>query len=429
MRALARGSVLVTKLSPEPLQYFSLFTDSAGHYRLDSLAAGNYELTFSSARLDSLEVVLSARRIALAEGALARLDFATPSGATLRAASCPGLVLPSGQGAVVGRVTSVETEKPVSDAVIAVSWPDLRIDPVTRRPLPETRSGGVPVDSLGQYRLCGVPTAVHLLIQVQQGARVGSVIELAVPDDAGVSVLNLSYSPKDFRIVEDTVVAVQDTVKLPPLTGAATITGIVRGPGGQPVEDAQVQVVDAAQPVRSDRDGRFTIAGLPGGTQLLEARKVGYRIGRHPVELRAGRTLARDIQLERFITLDSVRIVAQRSMYKEFEERKRMNGFGTYVRADQIERRAPRELSDLMRAYGFVVQGQGIDAKLFSGRGRKSILLGPCAVNVVIDRVQNQDINLLRPEDVGAMEVYRGLGGAPQQYEAGCGLVIIWTKR
>ena len=81
-----------------------------------------------------------------------------------------------------------------------------------------------------------------------------------------------------------------------------------------------------------------------------------------------------------------------------------------------------------MRQVGFSVQGEGVTPKLYSGRGRKSIQLGPCPVNVVIDRVPNQDINLLDWDMVGGIEIYRGVGGAPPQYEAGCGLVIIWTK-
>jgi hypothetical protein len=434
MRPQAGATVTVSRVSPEPQEYATLSTDAQGRYRTEPLIAGRYEVAWSSALLDSLEVVMPAQTVTLADGAVATVDFAGPSGATLRAASCPGLQLRPGQGAVVGRVTNLETGQALTNAVVAVSWPDLRLDPVTRKPTNEMLSGGVRADSLGLYRLCGVPTAIHLLIQVQRDDRVGSVIELAVPDDAGVSVLDLVYSPKDSRSADDAspapVASADSSVKAPvaAVTGAAALTGTVRAPSGAPVSDVQVQLVDAGTPVRTGSDGRFTLTNLPSGTQLLETRKVGYRIGRYPVTLRPGATVTQDVIMERIITLDSVRIVAQRSVLKEFDQRRRTNGFGTYVLPAQLERRKPELLSDLMRQYGFVVRGEGIDAKLYSGRGMKSFQLGPCPVNVVIDRIPNQDINLLDWDMVGGIEIYRGIGGAPPPYEAGCGLIIIWTK-
>lgn len=428
MKPLAGGALTILKVSPEPLEYFSVTTDAAGRYHVDTLAAGQYEVSFSSPLLDSLQVALPPQRVTLAEGGSATVDFATPSGRTLRAASCPGINVQPGSGAVVGRVTSVETSQPIPGAVVAVSWPDLTLDPATKRPKNEMKSGGVRADSTGLYRLCGVPTAVHLLIQVQRDDRVGSVIELAVPDDAGVAMLDLAYSEKDSRPADEGEVTAADTAKAAPLTGAATVTGVVRGIGGEPIGDVQVQVVDAGTPVRTAGDGRFTIPALPAGSQLLEARKVGYRIGRYPVQMTAGRTATQDIVLTKIITLDSVKIVAQRTLFREFEERRRLNSFGSFLRQEQIERRNPTEVSDLMRAYGFTVTGQGIDTKLYYGRGRKSIILGPCPVNVVIDRVPNQDINLVDPREIAGIEVYKGSAGAPSGYEAACGLVLIWTK-
>lgn len=203
MKPLPGATITVTRLSPEPLEYVTLATDGQGRYQTAPLVAGRYEVAFSSTFLDSLDVQMPAQTVTLADGATATIDFFGPSGGALRAASCPGTPFHPGQGAVVGRVTNLETGQPLSNAVVAVSWPDLRLDPVTRKPSSEMLSGGVQADSVGQYRLCGVPTAIHLLIQVQRNDRVGSVIELAVPDEAGVSVLDLVYSPQDSRSADE----------------------------------------------------------------------------------------------------------------------------------------------------------------------------------------------------------------------------------
>lgn len=427
-RPVAGAAVVVMRVNPDP-GYFSVVTDGQGRFHVDSLASGTYEITVSTPLLDSLEVALPPRQVALGDGDHVRVDLALPSPATLRAAACPGLQLPAGLGAVVGRVTTVDAAHPLRNTVVAVSWNELRIDPATKRPVSEPRTGGVRSDSLGQYRLCGVPTDNALLIQVQQAEKVGSVIQLIVPADPGVNVLNLSYSEADARVATDSAGPADSIARMQP-AGEAVLSGTIRTEGGRPVADAQVKVVDAGQPVRTDSAGRFMIKGLPAGTQLLEARRVGFRIGRQPVELRAGRTTTQDVRLVQIVTLDSVRVLAQRTTNSQFDDnRRRYAGFGTFVREDAIMRRNPREMTDLMGAYGLRVTGDGFDAKLYYGRGMKSFQLGPCPVNVVIDRVPNQDINLVRPEDVAAMEVYRGSAGAPAQYDAACGLVVIWTKR
>ena len=52
------------------------------------------------------------QELTLAEGEQTRLELATPSGTTLRAAACPGITLPQGKGAVVGDVTDADNDKP-----------------------------------------------------------------------------------------------------------------------------------------------------------------------------------------------------------------------------------------------------------------------------------------------------------------------------
>jgi hypothetical protein len=77
---------------------------------------------------------------------------------------------------------------------------------------------------------------------------------------------------------------------------------------------------------------------------------------------------------------------------------------------------------------GFRIIGNGLDARVVSSRGQISLRQGECTANVVIDGMQHQDINLLSPRDIGALEVYAG-PGAPMQYNSPCGVVVIWTKR
>ena len=179
----------------------------------------------------------------------------------------------------------------------------------------------------------------------------------------------------------------------------------------------------------SDAQGRFSLGDLPSGTQVLEVRRLGYLLAQQPVELRSGRTATQDVRLQRIVTLDSIRVLAQRSRYREFEEHRKRETFGTFLAEEELERRRPFQTSDLFFMIpGFRVVGSGLDAQVVSSRGATSIE-GSCEVNIVIDGIPGQEINLIHPSSVGAMEIYRAGQPAPIRYDRGCGVIVIWTKR
>jgi protocatechuate 3,4-dioxygenase beta subunit len=431
-RPLAAAMVLVTRLSPEPALWFSAVTDARGRFRLDTVPAGRYAVVLAHPLLDSLELTLPAKEVHVDEGGRAHLELALPSGATLRALTCPGVLLPPGTGVLLGQVMDADTEQPLADAVVAVNWTDLIVDRTTLRAEYGLRTQGIRTGALGMYRLCGVPTDSWLAVQVQRAGRAGSVVQTMVPDTAGVATLNLSVSAAATRPISTDSAAASDAATRPLLTGSASLSGTVRDANGQPVAGAQLRVLETAGTARADSSGRFTLGGLPAGTQILESKRVGYRIVQQPVQLRAGRNVEVEVHLARIVSLDSIRIVAQRSKYREFEQRRR-SGFGRYMTEDEIARRNPMEMSDLLRtAGGFRVYGFGLSARIESSRvlGSGTGYGPPCStVNIVIDGMQNQDINWVRPQDVAAIEMYPGPAGAPVQYDSWCGLVVIWTRR
>ena len=158
---------------------------------------------------------------------------------------------------------------------------------------------------------------------------------------------------------------------------------------------------------------------------------MGYLLAQQSVELRGGRSVAQDVPLRRIVTLDSVRVLAQRSRYREFEFNRRANRFGKFFTIDSIEKRNPLYASDLFRAVpGFRVTGFGLDAVVGSSRGVTSLGgSASCSANVVIDGMEHQEINLINPYDIGAMEIYRPGDPAPAQYRSRCGVIVIWSRR
>jgi hypothetical protein len=429
-RPLAGALVMVTRLSPEPAQYFNAVTDDRGRFRFDTLTDGRYMVAFATTLLDSLDLVLPPRPVTLADGEHARLELTTPSGATLRAAACRGLRLPTGQGAVIGEVTDADNDRPIPGAVVAVSWTDFTFDKATMRAAMKDRGGSVRADSLGQFRLCGVPTDTRLLVQVQYLKLAGAPVAVFVDDTVGVSRRSFSLSPSGARLIPDTALADDDTLPLPQLTGTATLIGTVRGQGGMPLAGVQIRVVDALSSTLSDSLGRFTLSGLPAGTQMAQARKLGYFVGHGQVELRSSRTVGWEVQLNRLVSLDSVRIIAQRSRYREFESN-RKRGFGRYFDEGDIAKRNAFHSADLFRmvpGLRVVRDASGFESRVVSSRG--SGLRGTCEMAVVIDGMPDQNINFINPSDIGAMEVYVSAAETPPQYSRGqCGTIVIWTKR
>src|SRR5258705_5948334 len=124
---LATANVLAVRIEPEPSVSSGVTTDVRGQYRIDSLVAGRYMVDFASPLLDSLEITLPPREVSVVAERVTRVDFALPSGQTLRLAACPELILAKETGAVVGRLVDAGTDRPLAEAKVVVAWSDISV--------------------------------------------------------------------------------------------------------------------------------------------------------------------------------------------------------------------------------------------------------------------------------------------------------------
>jgi hypothetical protein len=421
---LAGARVSVTRLGVERETTHVATTDAKGRFAFERLDAGDYAIGFSNALLDSLEFGGPVRRVAVLPDAVARAELATPSGSTLRTMACPGMSLAKGTGALLGIVTDADTDRPLAGAQVAAMWTELTFDRGVLQAMTLERSGGAVTDSLGQYRLCGVPTDSWLLVQIQHDDRIGSAFQLSIPEASGVQVRHLSFSREGTHERAALDSALRDTTRvLEPLAGTATIGGIVRGSGGRPVPNVQVRLVGSAGSARTDANGWFTLTGLPSGTHELEVRELGFPVQRHPVELRRGRTTRHEIQLQGLQLLEGMSAVASRSRYEKFETNRRLSLTGLFLTQEQIEKRHAQNTSELFSSFAaFRVVGNGPDAVVLNARGN-------CRPNVVVDYAQFQEINLIPPSLIAGIEAYPTTNGAPAEFTNLCGVIRIWVKR
>jgi hypothetical protein len=229
----------------------------------------------------------------------------------------------------------------------------------------------------------------------------------------------------------------KSSARAPKPIADATLSGLVYGKSA-PLARAQVQRLGDSVPVTTDSLGHYLFRAVLVGTQVLEVRRVGFLPRQLTVNVRPGRNTAPDLWLTPIATLDSIRIVAQRTRYREFESRAKAASFGHFLRAEDIARKHPLLTSDLVRQMpGFRIvhprenSTSDLDVKVFNSRGTLISLAHPesCDANIIIDGVPHQMINWIDPRSIGAMEIYPGTATGPVQYRSNCGTILIWTKR
>lgn len=212
----------------------------------------------------------------------------------------------------------------------------------------------------------------------------------------------------------------------------ATLTGLVRSAGsGQPLADVLVSVRGAATGAFqvTDSAGRFRIARLPPGRYTLRLAYAGQTAEDYQVAVAPGRTLDLSILLDaKAVDLSPIVVEAAATDYAlnlaGFYARKG-HGFGRFVTRDDIDRRRPTNLSAMLSGTGITMRCQRTQCVAVRA-GRR------CTVAVFLDGVwvENYDIDLIPPEDVLGLEVYRQASDTPTEFSrsSGCGAIVIWTK-
>jgi hypothetical protein len=270
-----------------------------------------------------------------------------------------------------------------------------------------------------------VPTGTWLSFLLQHRGRSGAAVRAVIDDSLGIAIRHLSLDqtgPVDDTLAANSVTTTAST------SGTARLTGVIRGPAGQPLSAAEVWVLGTSAITRSDESGHYTLGDLPAGTQVIGVRRVGYSPTDAAFELRSNATVSGDVRMERVVILDSVRVVAMRNRYPDFERKRKSPGLARFIGPEEMEQwqRYPL-MSDVVRMMGFKIVGDGMFATPVVGQGAS--FGGSCAVNVVVNGVEHQPINDVNPRRVGAMAIGRGTGSGPIEYDTRCGLIEIWTKR
>jgi len=217
---------------------------------------------------------------------------------------------------------------------------------------------------------------------------------------------------------------------------AGAISGIVKDSAGMPIPDVEVTAIKLAKVVRTDTAGRFVIAALPSGSADFSFRRLAYSPIVLSVLIPADDTT--DVEVTLGVTALRLTAVvvqdhaAQVRILDAFETR-RKQGIGHFVTREQIEKRHPLLLSDMMRIIPgaeILIGENGRTALRFARVGRPN-----CPPQFFVDGIQVTGFGIddMPPGDVEGIELYSGSAGLPPEFNRMrgttiCGTVAIWTR-
>jgi len=453
------GATVQWAAQADPTRTYTAQTDSAGQYRFPAVRLGRYLVGFFHPNVDVLGVELPVTLVELAGDTTARVDLGTPGSARLLPALCgnnapaqrPGrfdiaqLLRPGGApGALLGSVRDADTGAPLPNARVVATWTELQTEG-TAEQATSVRNvrRRVPVRARadGGFVVCGLPSGIDLVVNADVPGRASGLVEVRLePGQLARRDFTLGDSASVVTVTLPDTSAVREGRLAVPVTvarGSARLQGVVRTPDGRPLAGARVSVAGTDVAGTTSPNGAFSLTGLPAGTYSLEVRAIGYAPTRVAVNLARTRPASVAVTVdERVNTLASVEVQANRTQlqkdYTGFTERAKRGGFGRFITEEDITRRSPIVLTDVLRTMpGLRVVPNGGFGYTVQGRGN-------CTPDLFIDGLRVLDgtaqiDELVRPQDVGGVEVYSGSTGAPAQLQgpggSACGVVAVWTKR
>jgi hypothetical protein len=260
-----------------------------------------------------------------------------------------------------------------------------------------------------------------------------------------------------------------------PLAGQIVRGKVLDAATGAGVPAAAVRALGEGRDVghaRTAADGTFSFQLRVPGTVRIEAQRTGYRTtltGDLPVGVRE--TVDVEVKLSaQAIAIEPLRVTARAEPPRRpslelngFYGRERQ-GVGRYLRREDFENRGNHNLAQVLsRVQGTAIYYSGSSQYIYfprsggpnagllpastrstptGGSGAAPAKWGPpnnaCLPRLFLDGVRvaydsQSDINaLVTPEQIEAIEVFRGPSEIPAQYNdnnSQCGVILIWTRK
>ncbi|MGE0441754.1 MAG: carboxypeptidase regulatory-like domain-containing protein [Gemmatimonadales bacterium] len=255
------------------------------------------------------------------------------------------------------------------------------------------------------------------------------------------------------------------------------LSGVVVGERGGRIPGVEILVQRTSMRAESRADGSFRLVGVPAGLQVLVFRKIGFRPQAISVAVDSGGRALGPVVLEAgAFKLPEISVTARyakperyanTTKYDDFYRRRKTGG-GVFLDREDIDRRFVGQTHEIFTGLpGVHLQSRpaGTGSKLWFSRCNES----PPAIAVFLDgrhllppwgisngygiqrtaandrgnevaptesedprsRFVDELIDSINPSELEAIEVFRGPGQLPGEFNLGdnCGAIVMWTKQ
>ena len=237
------------------------------------------------------------------------------------------------------------------------------------------------------------------------------------------------------------VIGVVAAVALPIASLQAQALGSINGKvvDSARIPLAGVEIVVDGTELRSttNEKGEFRITGIPLGTAVLRARRLGFKPSQARVELSEAGPATVSLRLAAVAAmLAPVVVRAERMNYTGrlagYYQRLERKSSGVFITREQIDRENPRMLKQLLRHVPGIteVRGRGNSSGIRM-RGRA------CWPLVWMDGIPmpagEVDLDSFAPSSIHGIELYLGSTTAPARYTytrdaSSCGTILLWSR-
>lgn len=235
---------------------------------------------------------------------------------------------------------------------------------------------------------------------------------------------------------------------------------IVEDRTGAPLAGVEVSIAALSLSATTDSSGRFAFDRLAAGAHKLSARRIGFEPLLTTITVPAATSEEHLLRLVVASTeLAAVKVTASLvdRRLSLFESHRTSNNGGSFLTTEQLRKERGRPLADVLQGVvgSDIVRGRGSAAFFATRRGYDSFLNMPkarpadrargassglCYAAVVVNNVfvyrgdedeELFDLNQFPPDDIIAVEVYKGGATMPLEYNTTrktCGLLVVYTK-
>lgn len=287
------------------------FTDSAGVFRFDNVAAGSQRISVEHQAIDSLGLPALSATVNVRAG-MDTVRIAIPSFATMWSRVC-GSAAPRDGALLFGTARDAVTRRALPQTTISAAW-------VKRSSGASTQDHWLidaKTDANGAFALCGLPTSIPTRIT-------------ALRDSAHLLAVDVTMPARPQVIRRDLLLLTRG-----PEIVRGTVTGVVTYQG-KPLSDVRI-LADWTDEATTNTAGTFRLVGVPAGTRSLYALPLGMPPGQITIDVSATDTARVTIALASGDSAEAAAARARAALIEGFAAR-RQSGVGYFLDSVQLSR-------------------------------------------------------------------------------------------